>query len=147
MEWAVSERWLPVVGYEGFYEVSDEGRVRSLDVEAGMIRRRLAAVLAALMLGLTIGPAPQASAAIGGCSTWVTTYKGFLGVTIYRGHLTCYGSIPGKEYRAKIYCKLAGQTGNIQYGGWKREGSGKDSCNSCPWPWQTSKYDIHIQTR
>ena len=21
MEWAVSERWLPVVGYEGFYEV------------------------------------------------------------------------------------------------------------------------------
>ena len=100
-----------------------------------------------LMLGLTIGPAPQASAAIGGCSTWVTTYKGFLGVTIYRGHLACYGSIPGKEYRAKIYCKLAGQTGNVQYGGWKKEGSGKDSYNSCPWPWQTSKYDIHIQTR
>ena len=25
------ERWLPVVGYEGFYEVSDHGRVRSLD--------------------------------------------------------------------------------------------------------------------
>lgn len=26
------ERWLPVVGYEGFYEVSDQGRrVRSLD--------------------------------------------------------------------------------------------------------------------
>lgn len=25
-----TERWLPVVGYEGFYEVSDEGRVRSL---------------------------------------------------------------------------------------------------------------------
>ena len=24
------ERWLPVVGYEGFYEVSDMGRVRSL---------------------------------------------------------------------------------------------------------------------
>ena len=24
------ERWLPVVGYEGFYEVSDRGRVRSL---------------------------------------------------------------------------------------------------------------------
>jgi hypothetical protein len=23
------ERWLPVVGYEGFYEVSDQGRVRS----------------------------------------------------------------------------------------------------------------------
>lgn len=25
------ERWLPVVGYEGLYEVSDHGRVRSLD--------------------------------------------------------------------------------------------------------------------
>lgn len=27
----MSETWLPVVGYEGFYEVSDHGRVRSLD--------------------------------------------------------------------------------------------------------------------
>lgn len=27
----MSERWLPVVGYEGKYEVSDLGRVRSLD--------------------------------------------------------------------------------------------------------------------
>lgn len=26
-----AERWLPVVGYEGYYEVSDLGRVRSLD--------------------------------------------------------------------------------------------------------------------
>lgn len=26
-----SERWLPVVGYEGLYEVSDRGQVRSLD--------------------------------------------------------------------------------------------------------------------
>lgn len=26
-----NERWLPVPGYEGFYEVSDLGRVRSLD--------------------------------------------------------------------------------------------------------------------
>lgn len=24
-------KWLPVVGYEGFYEVSDDGRVRSVD--------------------------------------------------------------------------------------------------------------------
>lgn len=28
---AVVERWLPVVGYEGYYEVSDQGRVRSVD--------------------------------------------------------------------------------------------------------------------
>lgn len=27
----VPERWLPVVGYEGLYEVSDRGQVRSLD--------------------------------------------------------------------------------------------------------------------
>ena len=27
----MKELWLPVVGYEGFYEVSNEGRVRSLD--------------------------------------------------------------------------------------------------------------------
>lgn len=27
----MTERWLPVLGWEGFYEVSDRGRVRSLD--------------------------------------------------------------------------------------------------------------------
>jgi hypothetical protein len=27
----MSERWLPVVGWEGYYEVSDMGRVRSVD--------------------------------------------------------------------------------------------------------------------
>ena len=27
----MTERWLPVVGYEGAYEVSDQGRVRSLE--------------------------------------------------------------------------------------------------------------------
>ena len=27
----MQEVWLPVVGYEGLYEVSDQGRVRSLD--------------------------------------------------------------------------------------------------------------------
>lgn len=30
-EQPTSERWLPVVGYEGRYEVSDQGRVRSVD--------------------------------------------------------------------------------------------------------------------
>ena len=29
----MNELWLPVVGYEGFYEVSNQGRVRSLDRE------------------------------------------------------------------------------------------------------------------
>lgn len=27
------ERWLPVPGYEGYYEVSDQGRVRSVERE------------------------------------------------------------------------------------------------------------------
>lgn len=31
MDDATPERWLPVVGYEGLYEVSDLGRVRSVD--------------------------------------------------------------------------------------------------------------------
>jgi hypothetical protein len=31
MDQIVNERWLPVVGFEGLYEVSDHGRVRSLD--------------------------------------------------------------------------------------------------------------------
>lgn len=37
-----TERWLPVVGYEGYYEVSDCGRVRSLDrvIEDRRGRRR-----------------------------------------------------------------------------------------------------------
>lgn len=30
-----AERWLPVTGYEGLYEVSDQGRVRSLDRRVG----------------------------------------------------------------------------------------------------------------
>ena len=38
------ERWLPVPGYEGFYEVSDHGRVRSVDrvVVAGSGERKFA---------------------------------------------------------------------------------------------------------
>lgn len=34
------ERWLPVLGYEGFYEVSDRGRVRSLPRVTERIGRR-----------------------------------------------------------------------------------------------------------
>lgn len=30
MDEANTERWLPVLGYEGFYEASDQGRIRSL---------------------------------------------------------------------------------------------------------------------
>jgi hypothetical protein len=39
----VSEQWLPVVGFEGAYEVSDRGRVRSLErvVASGRYTRRV----------------------------------------------------------------------------------------------------------
>lgn len=39
----MSERWIPVVGWEGYYEVSDRGQVRSVDREIvrsdGQVRR------------------------------------------------------------------------------------------------------------
>lgn len=45
-----TERWLPVVGWEGFYEVSDRGRVRSVDrtvtYKDGRVRRYPSTVLA-----------------------------------------------------------------------------------------------------
>ena len=41
----MSEKWLPVVGYEGLYEVSDEGRVRSLDRVSSDGSRRKGRVL------------------------------------------------------------------------------------------------------
>jgi hypothetical protein len=37
----MTEHWLPIVGYEGMYEVSDLGRVRSLDrIDSSGARRR-----------------------------------------------------------------------------------------------------------
>lgn len=48
---AEAEEWRPVVGYEGLYEVSDHGRVRSMDrvvrYTNGQARRRKGKVLAA----------------------------------------------------------------------------------------------------
>lgn len=35
----MGERWLPIIGYEGLYEVSDLGRVRSLDRIVSSITR------------------------------------------------------------------------------------------------------------
>lgn len=49
------EKWLSAVGYEGFYEVSDEGRVRSVDrvvyAGPGRQRRHEGRVLATQTLG------------------------------------------------------------------------------------------------
>jgi hypothetical protein len=45
----MSERWLPVVGHEGAYEVSDQGRVRSLDrivLRGGRPMKRRGGILA-----------------------------------------------------------------------------------------------------
>jgi hypothetical protein len=33
------ERWLPIIGYEGYYDISDFGRVRSLDRYITMLNR------------------------------------------------------------------------------------------------------------
>ena len=38
--WPADENWRPVVGYEGLYEVSDKGRVRSLWFENGLVAKR-----------------------------------------------------------------------------------------------------------
>lgn len=60
-----AERWLPVVGYEGLYEVSSLGRVRSLDrVTEGKCRKRVAGVI---------------------LSQAVTAGTGYLGVGLWRG--------------------------------------------------------------
>lgn len=42
----IEEQWKPVVGYEGVYEVSDQGRVRSLDRQIASGRRLRGKVLA-----------------------------------------------------------------------------------------------------
>jgi hypothetical protein len=34
----MTEQWRPIAGYEGFYEVSDRGRVRSLDTPPNPFR-------------------------------------------------------------------------------------------------------------
>jgi len=47
----IEERWLPVVGYEGYYEVSDLGNVRSLDRR--ILRRGVPAFLRGRMLRQT----------------------------------------------------------------------------------------------
>lgn len=43
------ERWLPVVGYEGFYEISDFGRLRSVDRKARVCGGDMRPVSGALM--------------------------------------------------------------------------------------------------
>lgn len=52
-----AEKWMPVVGYEGLYEVSDRGRIRSLDriVERGNRPMRLR--------GKVLKPQPSSRAA------------------------------------------------------------------------------------
>lgn len=80
----IKEKWLPVVGYEGIYEVSDLGRLRSVDrvdakganrkgkllqpglTDAGYARANLsknavskAKMVHVLVLEAHVGPAPQ----------------------------------------------------------------------------------------
>lgn len=51
-----AERWLPVTGYEGLYEVSDQGRVRSMDRVLNMRCGGLRAIK-----GRLLSPGRQAS--------------------------------------------------------------------------------------
>lgn len=111
------------------------------------MRRALAAAAATVLTATgVVAQAPTAQAAT--CSTWVSTYPGAFGVTIYRGHLICFGSFTGTQYRLKMMCRVGfADQGNYTYGKWKPEGSGLDSRNSCSWPWQTTKADLHVQKR
>lgn len=102
--------------------------------------RRGAALCAGFVLTVgLLSAAPSATtvaeaASSWGCSKWITTYSGFLGVTIYRGHMVCWGNIPGNQYRNAIRCTLNGEYWNHTEGGWRKQGSGADSYSSCPWP-------------
>ena len=53
-----NERWLPVVGYEGHYEVSDHGRVRSIKrSKSGMVMRLTVNKTRRVSVGLSlVGP-------------------------------------------------------------------------------------------
>lgn len=50
------EQWKPVVGYEGLYEVSDQGRVRSLDRPDGRGRKIKGLLRALTETGDPVGP-------------------------------------------------------------------------------------------
>lgn len=52
----MSERWLPVVGYEGLYEVSDIGRVRSIERSCGSKNGGTRTVPKKLLKGSPWGP-------------------------------------------------------------------------------------------
>lgn len=71
-----SERWRPVVGYEGLYEVSDLGRVRSLPrVEhwtRGFMRRRGGRVLAQI---LDSKGYPKVNLSLGGKVTQLAVHR------------------------------------------------------------------------
>lgn len=105
-----------------------------------------AAVFALTIIGSVVHTATE-SQALTYYPKWVTTYQGFLGVTIYRGHALIIGPFKGNQYRAKIPCGLPYTPNGFVYGGWKKEGSGVISYNSCPWPWQTTAEGIIIQKR
>lgn len=65
----MAEEWRPVVGFEGLYEVSDLGRVRSLDREI-TCRNRWGSTLSYVLPGKVLRPGPAG--------------KGYLKVTLHR---------------------------------------------------------------
>ena len=61
------ERWLPVPGYVGYYEVSDQGRVRSLDRAVCRCNDNSVRRIRGVVLALTVDP------------------KGYLRVSLHKG--------------------------------------------------------------
>lgn len=116
-----------------------------------MVRKTVVSSLTGILAGsLLVAPfavsTVQAASSFG-CEKFITHYQGFAGVWIDRGHVICWGKQANKtEYRGKFYCGLPGfGTSSIKYGTYKKMNSGKDSYNSCPWPWKVQS--ISYQTR
>lgn len=69
-----SEEWRPVVGYEGFYEVSDHGRVRSVDrVVHAKDGRSMRYSGKMLSIATTRGNRTMVVLSMPGCRPWSTT--------------------------------------------------------------------------
>jgi hypothetical protein len=90
------ERWLPVIGYEGYYEVSDFGRVRSLSRRVNRDRQRHSGRILKLYANRSkkCGEYYQARLSRDGvvrtCDVHVLVARAFLG-PCPDGHQVCHG--------------------------------------------------------
>lgn len=96
------ETWRPVVGYEGLYEVSDLGRVRSVTSDGRQRRRRLGRVLKQ-------GNAPHGYKTVG-------LSKGSAGVETLTVHCLVLTAFTGPKPTGKETRHLDGDPGNNTLG-------------------------------